>query len=531
MLPRAAVLVLALLATALRPSSATAGSRPGLLSRGRHAALARSAKPPINSTVVANSSERGLILNPSRAASNPLQAAGSASMANGNASLAAGNTLLADGNALWAADNASMADGNVFQAAGNTWAASGGVPKTACNNTTTIVRDGIPQTGGSNRHHRRLRKAAGGAAEWIPAGTQRQLAQVQRKDAANESRPRLICGAERLDAIRALPGKTLVISVFDSRYAEAGALRAWQAKGWGIPFVGICTEQQCLRVFERACGGVEGNCSAIPLFCPEYSRRMYVEPWIKNTEHCKGWRTTQFHKAFALNDVMQLGKDVLLIDTDISLGSGRALQFAMRSWHEDIMGFKRDRKGQLNFGAFFARSTPATRKVFSKLKHRVRHNWDQQSFNQLMVESERGGELRCRDVRFGSKLLAFGWERPMQEGVDKDDPGATKRCGLGSRYNIDVNMGPKCKRICFGDGDKRCRGQRWLYLPHVQGNTTQALDWSSGVSVVHGNTTHALGRRWLEPQARRHLQPQNRRKTNSTPAPVWEPTAANPSLN
>ncbi len=51
--------------------------------------------------------------------------------------------------------------------------------------------------------------------------------------------------------------------------------------------------------------------------CSEYTANARVEPQVDKSDRCQGWRRVQFHKVFAMDDMVEhVGVDYLFLDTD-----------------------------------------------------------------------------------------------------------------------------------------------------------------------------------------------------------------------
>lgn len=218
---------------------------------------------------------------------------------------------------------------------------------------------------------------------------------------------------------------TVVMSVFDTKYAKQGAVLAQEAAKMGLPFVGFCREKDCQQTFWDACP----KCHALVEECPNFEGRL--EPWIFNSTRCHGWRAIQFHKVKAIRVMIDMGKNILFLDLDHKLRSKKAVESIFKraaDGEADLVALKRDNTKLLNFGIFYARATPGNRMVFRELQDRVDvdANWDQSAWNEVMQAEETAGRFSC--------LL-------LPNGLEAIEKGQPPRCGL---RNINTRRNPKC---------------------------------------------------------------------------------------
>mmetsp|Transcript_21894 Transcript_21894/g.50039 ORF Transcript_21894/g.50039 Transcript_21894/m.50039 type:complete len:243 (-) Transcript_21894:76-804(-) len=226
------------------------------------------------------------------------------------------------------------------------------------------------------------------------------------------------------------------MSVFDSAYAVAGTALARQAMQMGLPFVGFCRDEQCIKTFWDACPG----CAGIVETCPLYERE--VETWLEQSDRCAGWRGIQSHKVRAITAMIEMGKHVVFMDTDHKLLSKSVLEWVLAQGSKvDTVSLRRDwAHNNLNFGCFYARSTEGSLGVFRALRRGVERNWDQSHWNEIMQAEESAGRFSCLALIDG----ITGIEGGNPNSIRAEQVLRVPRCGLGARYDINTTRAPKC---------------------------------------------------------------------------------------
>mmetsp|Transcript_85521 Transcript_85521/g.242449 ORF Transcript_85521/g.242449 Transcript_85521/m.242449 type:complete len:292 (-) Transcript_85521:43-918(-) len=237
-----------------------------------------------------------------------------------------------------------------------------------------------------------------------------------------------VCGG--LEELQGQGPETLIAAALTKEYVRAGSELARAATKLALPPVVLfCADHACVEAFWSECSG----CVARVYHCPEYA--VAVEPVVaKISARCTRWRLIQYIKSFALYDLVLMKNRILFMDLDHALLAPTVLQDLEHNT-ADIVVMKRDGSGLLNFGAFFARDTPAVLEMATLLKDRVLRKWDQAAFNEILQRLERKNALRCV---MGPKNLGF---------KDKVDAGRLARaCGLDKLYGIRNGDHPRCKR-------------------------------------------------------------------------------------
>ena len=102
-----------------------------------------------------------------------------------------------------------------------------------------------------------------------------------------------------------------VVTAFDSAFVSAGIRVRDYAQELSLPFIGYCTDSECVRRFNAA--SAPRLKRTFVAACNTSSMDSHLMRGLPATERCLGWRRVQFVKVSAVRDVLALGVDVLLL--------------------------------------------------------------------------------------------------------------------------------------------------------------------------------------------------------------------------